>query len=68
MPLSKERTVIYLTKSEKAVMRKRADQVGRSMSDYIAELVMWDNRLQLIEHAREDRLEAKELVSLSSEK
>jgi len=68
MPLSKERTVIYLTKSEKAIMRKRADQIGRSMSDYIAELVMWDNRSQLIEHAREDCLETKELVSLSSER
>ena len=68
MPLSKERTVIYLTKSEKAIMRKRADEIGRSMSDYIAELVMWDNRLQLIEHAREDCLDTKELVNLSLEK
>jgi len=54
---SKTRLTIYVTDKDKDSIRQRSSQIGRSMSDYLSELVMWDKRLALIEHAREGTLE-----------
>ena len=68
MPSQKLRLTIYLTDKDKATIRKRASQVGRNMSDYIAELVMWDNRFEFIEHAREGTLEFREKEAYATER
>lgn len=66
MSIPKERTTFHLTRVDRDIIKKRASEVGRSMSDYIAELVMWDNNLRVIEHAREGSIEVKELVAYAS--
>jgi len=45
----KIRLVVYLTKEEKAAVADRAKAIHRTMSDYIAELVMWDTQHNLVE-------------------
>lgn len=66
MSNSKQRITFYLTDADRSIIKKRASQVGRNMSDYLAELVMWDNRFQLVEHARADTLETKEPVEYAA--
>lgn len=61
MSISKQRITFYLTKQDKSIIKKRSSQVGRNMSDYLAELVMWDNRFKVVEHARQGTLEAKDI-------
>ena len=68
MSNAKLRLTIYLTDKDKATVKKRASQVGRNMSDYLAELVMWDNRFELVEHAREGTLEVKEIDYITAER
>ena len=60
MQASKQRLTVYITDKDKAIIKNRSSAVGRNMSDYIAELVMWDKRFSLIEHAREGTLETRE--------
>ena len=60
MPISKQRLTIYITDKDKVNIKSRSSEVGRNMSDYIAELIMWDKRFSIIEHAREGTLEVKE--------
>ena len=62
MPISKDRTTLYLSKSDKYLMKSRATQINKTMSEYISELLMWDNRFRLIEHARGGTLDIKEAV------
>lgn len=62
MQNSKQRLTFYLTDIDRSIIKKRASQVGRNMSDYLAELIMWDNKFKLVEHAREGALEIKELI------
>lgn len=59
MPISKQRLTIYVTDKDKGTVKSRSAEVGRNMSDYIAELIMWDKRFSLIEHAREGTLQVK---------
>ena len=66
MPNSKQRLTFYLTDIDRSIIKKRASQVGRNMSDYLAELIMWDNRFKLVEHAREGTLEVKELIEYAT--
>ncbi len=60
MQYSKNRLTIYVTDKDKDSIRQRSSQIGRSMSDYLSELVMWDKRFALIEHAREGTLEVNQ--------
>jgi len=57
LQISKNRLTIYVTEKDKDSIKQRSSQIGRSMSDYLSELVMWDKRFALIEHAREGTLE-----------
>jgi len=57
----KMRLTIYLTQEDKEIVRDRSDAVGKSMSEYVAELVMWDKRLQLVENARRDTIQISDL-------
>ena len=61
MPISKQRLTIYVTDKDKRTIKSRSSEVGRNMSDYIAELIMWDKRFSIVEHAREGTLGVKEL-------
>ena len=61
MAISKQRLTIYVTDKDRASIKRRSSEVGRNMSDYLAELVMWDKRFNIIEHAREGDLAVKEL-------
>jgi len=61
MPISKQRLTIYVTNKDKLIIKNRSSEVGRNMSDYIAELIMWDKRFNIIEHARDGTLETNEL-------
>ncbi len=63
---SKQRLTFYLTDIDRSIIKKRASQVGRNMSDYLAELIMWDNKFRLVEHAREGTLEVKELIEYAT--
>ncbi len=49
---NKSRFAIYLTDEDREKVKKRAAGVGRNMSDYIAELVMWDNMFDLVPRLR----------------
>ena len=60
MPASKQRLTIYITNKDKMTIKNRSSEVGRNMSDYIAELIMWDKRFSLVEHAREGTLEVRD--------
>ena len=72
MPNSKMRITFYMTQQDKAVIKKRASDVGRNMSDYLAELVMWDSKFRVVEHARSGTLveirEPAEDASMGDEK
>jgi hypothetical protein len=59
MATSKQRTTLYLSKTDKNILKKRASEINKTMSEYVAELLMWDNRFRLIEHARQDSLDIK---------
>ena len=61
MPVSKQRLTIYVTDKDRLIIKSRSSEVGRNMSDYIAELIMWDKRFSIVEHAREGTLETGEL-------
>ena len=59
MAISKQRTTLYLSKTDKGILKKRSSEINKTMSEYIAELLMWDNRFKLIEHARQGSLDIK---------
>jgi len=59
MAISKQRTTLYLSETDKNILKKRASEINKTMSEYVAELLMWDKRFRLIEHAREGSLEIK---------
>ena len=61
MSIPKQRLTIYVTDKDKVTIKNRSSEVGRNMSDYIAELIMWDKQFSIIEHAREGTLETREL-------
>jgi len=56
MPSSKMRITFYMTQQDKVMIKKRASDVGRNMSDYLAELIMWDSKFRVVEHARSGTL------------
>ena len=60
MAISKQRTTLYLSKADKGILKKRSSEINKTMSEYIAELLMWDNRFKLIEHARQGSLDIKD--------
>ena len=60
MQNTKSRITFYLTEVDRSIIKKRASRVGRNMSDYLAELVMWDNKFRVVENARAGTLETKE--------
>ena len=60
MAISKQRTTLYLSKTDKGILKKRSSEINKTMSEYIAELLMWDNRFKLIEHARQGSLDIKD--------
>ena len=70
MAISKQRTTLYLSKTDKNILKKRASEINKTMSEYVAELLMWDKRFKLIEHAREGSLDIKndELEYATAEK
>ena len=59
MAISKQRTTLYLSKTDKDILKKRSSEINETMSEYVAELLMWDNRFKLIEHARQGSLDIK---------
>lgn len=52
MKTNRKRFTIYMTDEDKKRVKIRAATVARNMSDYLSELVMWDNRMKLIERLR----------------
>ena len=70
MAISKQRVTLYLSKTDKNILKKRASEINKTMSEYVAELLMWDNRFRLIEHARQGSLDIKneELEYVAAEK
>lgn len=70
MAISKQRTTLYLSETDRNILKKRASEINKTMSEYVAELLMWDKRLKLIEHAREGSLGIKndELEYATAEK
>jgi uncharacterized protein (DUF1778 family) len=60
MPNAKSRITFYLTEVDRSIIKKRASLVGRNMSDYLAELVMWDNKFRIVENARAGTLQTEE--------
>ena len=65
MSINKQRITFYMTEQDKTTIKKRASQVGRNMSDYLSELVMWDNRFKVVEHARRGTVEIKDLAEFA---
>ena len=59
MSISKQRTTLYLSKTDKNILKMRASEINKTMSEYVAELLMWDKRFNLIEHAREGSLDIR---------
>ena len=66
MSIYKQRITFYMTEQDKSTIKKRASQVGRNMSDYLAELVMWDNRFKVVEHARRGTIKIKDLAEFAT--
>lgn len=53
MSSKKTRKVIYMTEDDQARLDKRMSKLSLSATAYIAELIMWDNQMGLIEACRE---------------
>jgi hypothetical protein len=72
MSSSKMRMTFYMTQQDKAMIKKRASDVGRNMSDYLSEIVMWDSKFRVVEHARAGTLveigESAEYANVGNEK
>lgn len=66
MAYLKQRITFYMTEQDRSIIKKRASLVGRNMSDYLAELVMWDNKLRLIENSRQGTLEVKKPIEFAT--
>ena len=59
MPKSKQRTVLHLSQTDKKLLKEKASEANRSMSDYVAELVMWDNMFGLIPRLRNGEIKGE---------
>ena len=60
MSSEKTRKGIYLTPTDSEKLAARANNLSMFQSGYIAELIMWDNQLKLIERCRDGKIKAVE--------
>ena len=60
MSSEKTRKGIYLTPTDSEKLAARASKLSMFQSGYIAELIMWDNQLKLIERCRDGKIKAVE--------
>ena len=52
MSSGKMRVTIYLTPENKRRLKDRADSLAMAMGDYVAELIICDTRLKILESIR----------------
>ncbi len=59
MSIGKIKLLAYMSVSEKARVKKRARHHSKTIGDFIAELVIWEEQLDLFTRARRGEIKKK---------